>query len=155
MQFSVREDIEGPLDRVFAEMSDIEAIERAAMRRGVEVSRIDTGETTGPGMTWQIAFRYRGRQREARIEMTEYAPPHRMACHSVSGGLEIDTAVDFVALSRTRTRIAMDVDLKPRTLSARLLVQSLKLARGSIEKRLKARSADFARDLEARVKRAG
>ncbi|SLN52755.1 Polyketide cyclase / dehydrase and lipid transport [Roseivivax jejudonensis] len=155
MKLSVKEDIEGPLDRVFAHLSDLEALERSAMRRGVEVRRVDDRAEPGPGMTWEIAFRYRGRRREASIVMTEFTPPHRMAFDSASGGLEIATVVDLVALSRTRTRVALDVTLLPRTLSARLLVQSMKFARGSIDRRMKQRATEFSRDLETRLKRAG
>ena len=155
MEFSVKEDVEGTQKEVFDALGDLEAIERAAMRRGVEISRTDPPGGPGEGSTWAVRFRYRGRMRDAEITLTEYAPPQRMACLAHSGGLDVRTVLDVVALSRTRTRIAADTVLMPRTLSARLLVQSLKLARSSITKRIKARSTEFARDLETRIRRAG
>ena len=45
----------------------------------------------------------------------------------------------------------MLADLKPQTLSARLLVQSFKLARGTIMKRFDKRLATVARDMEERA----
>jgi hypothetical protein len=96
----------------------------------------------------------RGRQRKLDIEMTEYESPNGMRFHSVAQGLETDMKVEFVALSRGRTRLSVDLELKPKSISARLLVQSLKLARANLSKKFHPRMADYARDLEDRAKRA-
>lgn len=153
MELTAKEDIEAPLDRVFAELSDFVALERQAMRRGIEVQRHggETGVTEGMG--WHVQFTFRGKKRDAEITLTEYTPPERMVFDSVSGGLEVHMVVDLIALSRTRTRIGVATELKPKTLSARLLVQSLKLAKGGIEKRFQTRAAGLAQDLEDRLKR--
>jgi hypothetical protein len=71
----------------------------------------------------------------------------------VAQGLEVDMIVELVALSRGRTRLSVDLDLKPKSISARLLVQSLKLAKANLSKKFHLRIADYARDLEDRVKR--
>jgi len=61
--------------------------------------------------------------------------------------------VDLVALSRGRTRLSVDLALEPRSISGRLMVQSLKLARNNLTKRFRLRVADYAVDLEDRYKR--
>jgi hypothetical protein len=61
--------------------------------------------------------------------------------------------VELVALSRGRTRLSVELELKPRSISARLLVQSLKLARANLNKKFHLRMADYARELEDRSKR--
>ena len=153
MQLTAREDIEAPLDRVFAELSDFETVERQALRRGIEVQRVDTVSGKGPGMQWATGFTFRGKMRKADITLTEYTPPERMVFDSVSGGLEVQMVIDLVALSRTRTRVAITSEFKPKTLSARLLVQSLKLAKGGVDKRFRSRMAGLAKDLEDKLKR--
>jgi hypothetical protein len=55
-----------------------------------------------------------------------------------------------MALSRARTRLVLEIELKPETLAARLLVQSMKLARGALDKRLQVRVAEFAKAVEER-----
>ena len=57
---------------------------------------------------------------------------------------------DLVALSRSRTRIMVALDLKPQNLSARLLVQSLKLAKNALTKKFKKRVGDYAKDMDER-----
>lgn len=154
MELSTREDIEAPLDRVFAEATDFEQMERLIMRRGVDVRQV-SGDPAAPaeGMSWHADFRFRGRAREADITLTAYDPPNGMTYRTVIGGLEAITVVDFMALSRTRTRVGLTIELKPKTLSARLVVQSMKLARGSIEKKFRVKMAEYAKDLEDRLKR--
>lgn len=153
MKFSSKEDIEAPIDHVFAQVSDFAALERAALRRGAEVQRTDDLKKPAVGMSWSASFVARGRQRQLDIRMTEYEPPNGMRFHSVAQGLETDMKVDLLALSRGRTRLSVELELKPRSISARLLVQSLKLARANLTKKFHLRMADYARDLEDRMRR--
>jgi len=60
--------------------------------------------------------------------------------------------LELAALSKNRTRIMLTFDIKPLNLSARLLVQSLKLAKTTLTKKFKLRVAEFAKDLETRYK---
>lgn len=152
MQFSAREDIETPIDFAFAQLADFQAHERSALRRGAEVQRVDSLSRTGPGMAWDSAFELRGRRRELQIELTSYDPPNGMVISSRSPAMGGQMVVDLVALSRGRTRMSVQIDLEPNTLSARLMVQSLKLARKNLTKRFRGRVAAYAEDIEDRFK---
>ncbi len=68
-------------------------------------------------------------------------------------GLETDVKIELVALSRTRTRIQFWSGMRANSLSARLLLQSLKLARSSLNKRMAKRMATLRDDLEDRYSR--
>lgn len=149
MELTASEDIDAPQEQVFAALSDFDTVERQAMRRGIEITRLSEGP--GAGMSWRAKFTFRGKPRQAHITLTTYDKPENMVFHTVTGGLEMDFALDVVALSRGRTRINVTSVLAPKTLSARLLVQSLKLAKGGIDKRFRKRMADLASGLEARL----
>ncbi|WP_272007976.1 SRPBCC family protein [Roseovarius sp. ZX-A-9] len=153
MKFSTREDIEAPIEFVFDQVSDFAALERSALRRGAEVQRIDDKPQNGVGMMWDTAFEVRGKRREMRLELTEYDPPSGMCFIATSPSLHCDLVLDLVALSRGRTRMSIEMELKAQNLSARLLVQSLKLARSSMFKRYEMRAASYARDLEDKYSR--
>ena len=103
-------------------------------------------------MTWQAEFGFRGKPRTVEICLAEYSPPEQLIFDNASGGLEARLVIDLVALSRTRTRINLATELKPTTLSARLLVQSLKLAKGGLDKRFRHRVAGMAKELENRLR---
>lgn len=152
MKLGTKEDIEAPIDFVFEQMTDFKAIERAAMRRGAEVQRVDKMSGKGIGMMWDAAFELRGKIREIQMELTEYDPPNGLVMSSRSTGLGGKLTVDLVALSKTRTRVTMNLELEPKNLSAKLLVQSLKLARKSIMSRLDDRMAAYSNEIERRYK---
>lgn len=153
MKFSTKEDIEAPIDAVFDMLCDFEMFERAAMRRGAEVQRTDSRGTPGVGMGWRAAFNLRGKRRQIEIEMTTFDRPNEMVFECRSSGLTNLMTLELVALSRSRTRVLVALDIKPLNLSARLLVQSLKLAKTSLTKKYKLRVAEFVRTLEERHKR--
>lgn len=150
MELTAREDIEAPQDRVFAMLSDFDTIERQAMRRGTEIIRTDDGP--GVGMAWRATFQFRGKKRVAAVTLSTYEPPEQMVFDSVSGGLEMALTLDVVALSPTRTRINVTSVLGAKTLSARLFLQSIKLARGGIDKRFRKRVGELAGDMENRLR---
>ncbi len=153
MKFTTKEDIEAPIESVFAMVSDFENYERAALRRGAEVERKDRLTAPGVGMSWDVKFLLRGKERDMDITLQDYDSPNEMRFVSGSQGLAGEMEIKLVALSRNRTRMALDITLKPKNLSARLLVQSLKLARNNLNKRFHLRVADFAKDLEDRHQR--
>lgn len=154
MEFSAREDVAAPIKVVFAAVSDFEGFERAALRRGADVARTDSLTVPGKGMSWATEFSYRNRRRQAKLELVQYDAPESLRLLALSRGIETDLIVDLVALSRGRTRMDITARLKPTTITARLFVQSMKLARSSLTSRYCKRIAEFAGSIEDRYSRA-
>ncbi|MEM9550676.1 MAG: SRPBCC family protein [Pseudomonadota bacterium] len=152
MKFSTREDLEVPIDRVFEALSEFETFERLAIRRGVDVRRTDTLRSPGVGARWHARFVMRGKTRDLELELTEYDQPTRMRFDSVSPSLSGRLDLELVALSTKRTRMIIGIDMRPKTLAARLLVQSLKFAKTNLDKRFKLRVADYVKDMERRLR---
>ena len=150
MKFSTKEDIEAPIEAVFAMLCDFESFERSAMRRGAEVQRVDSLREPGVGLTWQAVFPLRGKRRELTIEMVSFDRPDEMVFDCLSQGLAAQMSLELMALSRNSTRVLVALEIKPLNLSARLWVQSLKLAKTTLNKKYKQRVADYARTLEDR-----
>lgn len=151
MQVTAVEDIAAPIDHVFAELTDFAALERQALRRGMEVRRTFRTPLPEKGDGWTVKFRFRGKDREATILLQALDDPQALEFSGVSGGLETVTQIDLVPLSPNRTRVNVVFKMAARTLSARLLIQSFKLARSNINKRFKARMAGYAREIEGKV----
>lgn len=158
MELSGSQDIEAPIDFVFDAITDFDGFTKQALRRGIDVARIDDlGDSVEPtaGMAWKTAFDFRGKRRNMRIKLTECSRPNFLCAESRTAGMETEFDVELVALSRSRTRLAIRFELKPQSLAARLLVQSLKLARGNLKKRLGKRLDRFAKQTEERYGAAG
>ena len=150
MKFSTREDIEARIAVVFAECSDVARFERQARRRGVSVKRLDRLPDFGPGMRWAIQFPYRGKDRKLQADISQVVECEEIRMTANSGGLDAWLDVSLLALSQNRTRLKIGLELKPRSLQARLLVQSLKFAKGNLDRKFHERVANFARDIELR-----
>jgi carbon monoxide dehydrogenase subunit G len=150
MRFTTREDIEAPIEAVFAAVSDFDGFERAALRRGAEVRRLGEHKRKGEGQGWLVHFRYRGRARELASEIVRYEPPYGLTAFGGTGGIDGTLEVELTELAPRRTRLKMDLDLKPKTLGARFFLQSLRLAKSSLTNRFKSRVHKFARQLEKR-----
>lgn len=155
MKFSAKEDIEAPIEDVFEMLSDFESFERSAMRRGAEVRRISDLPDPGIGMTWDVAFSLRGKRRQMTLVTTDFDKPNRIKVDATSPSLSSVFEMELVALSRGRTRVAVELDLKPKNLSARLLVQSLKLAKANLTKKFKLRVAEYSKEMEERYQKVG
>ncbi len=152
MNFSAKEDIEAPIDFVFDQITDFPAFERSALRRGAEVQRMDNLKTAGPGMKWDATFTYRGREREVKLELLSMDRPSGIVVGSRSNMMGGQLVVDLVALSRGCTRMSVDLGITPKSLSARLLIQSLKLAKSKLNQRFRKRVANHAAEIEDRYK---
>ena len=122
MKFSAREDIDAPIESVFEAVSDFDAFERRKVA-------------------------WRGRVYDVDAELVALEPGEGYTIESRSNGIESSGVVELVALSKTRTRMFVSIDLRPVTLSARLLVQSLRLAKGNLSRRFKTRVHEFAKGL--------
>ncbi len=157
MEFNSQEDIEAPVDFIWGKMTDTAFFERAALRRGADLTRTDGGTGFGLGAKWHVGFSFRGKYRELDVEVIEIEPPDMMVVELVSKNIHSATRVELVPLSKTRTRLTTKADIKAKTLSARLLLQSLRLAKGTVQRRAKTRSTELVRRLEEsyRQSRAG
>ena len=152
MKFSTREDIEAPIQTVFEMLCDFEKFERAAMRRGAEVQRTDSLTAPGVGASWDIRFMLRGKDREMSMSIVTFQPPEHMVVALSSSGVTGSMEFELIALSRRRTRILIGLELRPQTLPARLLIQSLKLTKTSLNKKYKERIATYIEDMEDRLR---
>lgn len=152
MRFASKQDIEAPIDAVFKIMSDFEAWERAIMRRGVEVDRKDKLTQTGPGMRWAAQFDYRGKRRELEAELVQIESPTLLRFAGVSQALEGVISIELLELSAKRTRLHTAIDVTPRSLTARLFLQSLRLARAKLDRKFDQRVAHLAGDIEMRYR---
>ncbi|MBY6049726.1 SRPBCC family protein [Vannielia litorea] len=150
MNFTGKEDIEKPIEEVFAAVTDHEAFEKQVLRRGHEITRTDALDASGVGMSWKMRFPIRGQMRDLNATVSAYDKPEHVALDLNIGGLDAVVKIDLIELSKMRTRMSLDIELMPRTITSRVLVQSLRLRRSSLTQGLRRRMAEFALQVEAR-----
>ena len=152
MRFATKQDIEAPITDVFRIISDFEAWERAAMRRGAEVARTDKLRAVAAGMHWAARFSYRSKQRNMELELTQIEPSTLLRFAGISQAIEGVASIDLMELGGKRTRMHVVLEISPRSLTARLFLQSLRLARARIDRKFDQRAAQLAAEIEARYR---
>lgn len=150
MKLSKRQDIDAPISVVFAELTDFEGWERAALRRGAEVRRTDHLGRIGPGLSWDVRFSYRGKRRDLSLRLDRLDAPEHIGFSGSGPSVEGALSVELLEMAPKRTRMTVQMELKPRTIVARLFLQSLRLARSKVEDKFKGRVAQFAAEVENR-----
>ena len=69
--------------------------------RGVAMRRVDDRPEVGPGMAWEIDFKFRGRARKLRFLVTEVQRPERLCLSNESDGLTGDVAISVLTFGTT------------------------------------------------------
>ena len=152
MKLTSRHDIEAPVAFVFAVLNDFEAWERAALRRGAEVARTDTLKSAIPGLSWTIKFAYRGKERRLALQLTNLEHPTMMGFSGVGASLDGMAGIDLMELASRRTRLSVTLNLRPRTIGARVVLQSLRLARQRLNRRFSDRIVQLCTEIETRYR---
>jgi hypothetical protein len=150
MNFVSRADVEAPIDYVFESLSDFGGFEKAALRRGAEVVRIDTLAKPARGAQWQALFTMRQKPRKVLITLEGYEPHTTMRFDGESKNIQGVLTIDLVELSAHYTRVQVRMDLRPTNLTARIMLQSMRLAKARLSERFKARAETFARGIQDR-----
>lgn len=153
MKLVAKKDVEAPAAFVFRQLTDFEGWERAAMRRGAEVVRTDKLSQPGPGMAWDTQFTYRGKDRRASLRVDQMVHNASLVMSATSVPVNGMMQIDIIDLAARRTRIELRMEVKPNTLAARLLLQSLRLARSRVERNFDQRVAQLAVEIEDRYRR--
>ncbi len=149
MKLSTREDIEAPISKVYAALTDFDGFERQMLRRGIDVARDENCPPPNVGARWQALVKWRKRKHDVEAELVSVDPGNGYAIESRCAGIVCLAVVDLVPLSKSRTRLLISADLKPTTLSSRLFIQTLKLTKRSLTRRFKHRVANFAESISA------
>ncbi len=143
MKFSTRKDTGLAAESLFQAITDFDSIARILSRRGAVVRRQDNLAQPGIGMSWQIGFDYRGRHRELSLAVTRLDPIELAQLQGGSDQFDVTVQMTVVALTRVKSRLIFEIELQPRGLKARLLLQTLKLGKSQLDRKFALRIGEF------------
>jgi carbon monoxide dehydrogenase subunit G len=137
VKFKVSDDVEAPVDWVWAGFTDFAAIEADIRAREADLSRVGDWKEAALGVAWRGSVPVRGKHRTIDARIAGFVPEERLLVESQIGGMACTYEVTFAPLSAGgSTRVSVTLELKASTLSARLLLQTLKIARRKVIQRL-------------------
>lgn len=147
MKFVATEDIAAPIDAVWARVSDLEGFEARAKQRVSGLARTPPGPAT-QGSKWTGKAEVMGKARTITVVASILVAPNQLLAEAGTDGMTVTIQVDLEAKGPSLTRLTVTTEAKARSLAARLMLQSAKLARATMAKRYKGRVADFASRIE-------
>ena len=150
MEFFAEHDIRAPLDFVYTQITDFAALETYIMSAGAFVERTDELDGFGPGLSWRIEGNLRGKQRVIDIELKDVVEKEHLHYELRSKDLTTQMIVEVLSLDRTTTRLSCRIQPEAHSISARLILQSARLAQKTLEKRLTKRLNNYGNSLEER-----
>ena len=142
-------DIEVPAQQVFRTLTDIDHFQRLGMRHGLTLRQVE-GKTVQAGAEWFAEFPFRGQMRQLTCRIDGFDAPRALTLSGRSGGYEYGAVIGLTALSRTTTRLRVEVEVKPKSLAARILLQTMKLAKSRLRSRFSQRLGAFGALIEQR-----
>jgi hypothetical protein len=148
MKLTAKTDLDVPAAQVYAILADFPAWEREAARHGIVIERPPGAPMMGVGAEWKIQGMYRGKTRRLSIRMEKMIQDQRLQASVTSAPADGAGELEVIVLSPRRSRLKVEVEMKPKTLAARLFFNTLRLAKGRVQLRFDARLAA----LNARIK---
>ncbi|MDO5622001.1 MAG: hypothetical protein Q4G24_11080 [Paracoccus sp. (in: a-proteobacteria)] len=135
MKFSTREDTDIPADVLFDSISNFARAEKLLIRRGASVRRIDPSQEPGAGMAWLVGFDWRGKRRELRLDVVQFDRPERLSIAGMADSYQIRLDMTVIALTRQKSRLIVETEVRPRNMRARLVLQTAKLGKSQLDQR--------------------
>ncbi|WP_431298144.1 SRPBCC family protein [Tabrizicola sp. BL-A-41-H6] len=152
MRLTAKTDIEVPLAEVYRYITDFNAWEDAATQRGAEVARTGV-KADAVGAGWRVRFAYRGKARNVLVKVARLVPGEVAAFLIDSPSIEGASQLEVTPLSPRRTRVRVVLDVKPKTLAARVFISTLRLSKARVDRRFEGRVAQLGAALVARYQR--
>jgi len=148
MKFETTEDIDAPQDFAFACFTDFIRYEKMAQNYGADLRRVGGFAEVSEGAAWRGSIPIKGRTRGVEAEVSSYSPSEYARIDTVVGGMNVVFEMRFEALADEKTRLIAVTELQARTLAARLVIQSAKLARKRVQARITSRIVALANEYE-------
>lgn len=144
MHFASTDIVEAPAVFAFRQMSDFAYFERLVASSGAGMTRIDTMTEVGIGVLWEVRFALRGRRRKIDLKLSDYIEPKLMQFTGMSDGLLFVFRSELEHVDAERCRLTTRLDVKPRTLAGRMMLQSARLTKPTLNRRYARRVRDYA-----------
>lgn len=147
MKFLAGDEIAAPASAVWAVLTDFDRFEREIRARGAKLRR-----KGGPGpLAWTGEFPFQGRARSFEAVLGRQIAPELLEFDLSGKSAEGSLRLELLPLAPDRCRLTVTGEVRARSLAARLFFQSLRLARGRLNRRYQARVSQFAALLAARA----
>ena len=101
------------------------------------------------GARWRTAAEFQGRPRRFSLELFELDAPKKLVLGNKSEKYDIEAHFNFVELDAEKTEFTFKLDAKANSITAKLILQTIQLARSRIEKSMQEDFDEMGQRMEA------
>lgn len=145
MEMNSKQDIDAPVEFVYDYLTNFASHQKRAILAGIDAKP----NLTGPEVySWNLDFEWRNKERKMKLMVANLQRPESMNLSGDSSNLLAEVDLKLLELSPKLTRMRVKASINGKTLRARLMVQSARLAKQTIQKRLQNRLAGLGSEIE-------
>lgn len=145
MRLEAGADVAAGRAAVFDRLADVDGLLAALGLGGATLHRIDGPGPARPGSEWRGTVELNGLARPLAARIVAMEPPGRMVLAAEAAGLGLEAAVTLAERGADACGMRVVAELRPLSLGGRMALRALHLAQGSLQRKLEARVARFAR----------
>ncbi len=153
MIFVAQDEVHVPQDYAFSHFSDFISYEATALSYGADIRRVDGFQQVSQGVAWRGTVPIRGKTVGVEAKVTNFDPSRQSQMVTQAGGMTVTVDLSFEEMEPEKTRVTARAELRANTLAARLIVQSVRLARGSLQRRIDSKLVALGSKFEAEYHR--
>lgn len=135
MKIAATKDFKRTREKVFAAFADPARMEAVLGGFGSSLGREGPAEG-GIGTIWRVDVTSRGKSRPVTLTLVEMTQNESMAMHATSEMLDADIRFVFSDLPVGGSQVAADIEVTAKTLTARVAMQTARLARTRINNKV-------------------
>ena len=147
MQYSI--DINVPQQFAFERATDFALFEAEGFGKLDKFERRSELRAPEIGVRWRTAAEFQGRPRRFSLQLLALEPAELLVLGNKSEKYDVEARFRFTQVNDTQTTFAFHLVAKAQSITAKLILQTIQLARGRIEKSMQADFGEMAQKMEA------
>ncbi len=136
MKFDYNSTINVPVEFAYARATDFDKFESEGF--GVMSKFEPIGDISAPeiGARWKVQSEFQGRQRKFSLQLRELLENEAVVLGNGSDKFDIEARFSFGKIDDENTDFTFEINSSASTITGRLIMQTMQLARSRIEKKL-------------------
>ncbi|MCF6305106.1 MAG: SRPBCC family protein [Rhodobacteraceae bacterium] len=136
MKFDYKTTVNAPVEFVFARLTDFEKFEKVGFGNISKFKPI--GDIAAPeiGAKWKLRSEFQGRQRSFSLQLRELIENKSVVLGNGSDKFDVEASFGLAKIDDENTGFIFEINSSAKTITGRLIMQTMQLARSRIEKKL-------------------
>jgi len=136
MKFDYKTTINVPVEFAYARLTDFDKFEKDGFGNISEFKPV--GDIAAPdiGAKWKVRSEFQGRQRSFSLQLRQLLPNESVVLGNGTDKFDVEASFGLSKIDDGNTGFVFEINSSAKTITGRLIMQTMQLARSRIEKKL-------------------